>query len=175
MLQKKLLEKLGLCISNDNLKNSIEILNQLCICSPFQTQVFVQVFINAWSGKILNMIDNNSFDTAGSRIRSLYMIVKVNKTFNKLIVIYFEKINDNSFFPKLKSFDKIIYLSMRSQYFYHTNKHEKAEKIVEECFKAIKNIIKKNEQNNDIWLLVRKCLKNIKNKKKSEYLLEQIL
>ena len=62
MLQKKLLEKLGLCISNDNLKNSIEILNQLCICSPFQTQVFVQVFINAWSGKILNMIDNNSFD-----------------------------------------------------------------------------------------------------------------
>ena len=85
--QKIFLDMLGVNISNNNFEKSIKNLSILCSRSPFKAQAFVQVFFNAWCAKILNMIDNNNLDNAGARIRSLFVILKYNKAFDKLIWI----------------------------------------------------------------------------------------
>ena len=96
--QKLFLDQLGIDIENDNYKESVKKLHQLCIYNPFRTQQFVQVYINVWCAKILNMLDNKSFDIASSRIRALYMLIIYNKAFNRLITIYFDKVEQNFFF-----------------------------------------------------------------------------
>ena len=81
--QKLFLDQLGLDIEKDNYEESIQKLRQLCIHNPFRTQEFVQVYIHAWSGKILSMLDDKSFNIASTRIRSLYTLVIYNKIFSK--------------------------------------------------------------------------------------------
>ena len=172
--QKILLDQLGLCISKDNYNDSIKKLNELCICNPFRTQQFVQVFINAWCAKILKMIDDKFYVDAGSRIRLLYTVVIYNKAFDNLIAIYFEKIDKEKIFSSLKSYDKSIHLSMESQYFYQRGENIKAEKSAKRCFEELISFLKNKSQVNDGWLLVRKSLKNIKDKKKAADHLEKI-
>ena len=121
------------------------------------------------------MLNNNFFNDASSRIISLYMLVKHNNYLNKLINIYFEKINKNKTFLSLKNNDKAIYLSIQSQYFYQTSKHDDAEKSVEQCFDMIIKLSKRKKTSTDFWLLIQKNLKNIKDKKKSEIILKKIL
>ena len=55
--QKLFLDQLGIDIENNNYKESLEKLHQLCIYNPFRTQQFVQVYINVWCAKILNMLN----------------------------------------------------------------------------------------------------------------------
>ena len=88
--QKEVLDELGLNISNNNFKLSLKNLNILCLKNPFKTQSFVQVFFNAWCAKILNMINNNNLNDAGTRIRSLFVTLKYNNAFNKLLIIYLD-------------------------------------------------------------------------------------
>jgi len=173
--QKLLLDQLGLSISKDNYEESLQKLNQLCVFNPFRTQQFVQVFINAWCAKILSMLDNKLFDVASLRIRLLYVAVIYNKAFNKLLTIYFDKINNSKASSFLENYDKLIYLSMQAQYFYQKGIHDKAEKSVKKCFEELISFFKNKSQSDDGWLLVRKCLKNIKDKKKAKALLEIIL
>ena len=85
--QKLFLDQLGSNISEDNYEDSLQKLRELCIYNPFRTQIFVQVFIQAWCGKIINMLNNNFFNDASSRINSLYMLVKNNSNLNKLCEI----------------------------------------------------------------------------------------
>jgi hypothetical protein len=172
--QKLLLDQLGLCISKDNYDESIQKLNQLCVYNPFRTQQFVQVFINAWCAKMLSMLDDKLFDAVSLRIRLLYVLVIYNKTFNNLLTIYFDKVN-NKVLSVLENYDRLIYLSMQSQYFYQKGMHEKAENSVKKCFEELTVFFKSKSQFDDGWLLVRKCLKNIKDKKKAKMLLEIIL
>ena len=173
--QRYYLDQLGLSISKDNFNESKKILKELCIFSPFNTQNFVQVFINAWCVKILNMIENKLYDNAGTRIRSLFILVKHNISFNKLVVIYFAKVNEKSSYSNLDNYEKVIFFSMQSQYFYQIGKHNDAENSVFQCFKYIKKIYKKNSEYSDIFFLIQKCLKSVKNKKKGEDLLNSIL
>jgi len=173
--QRYYLDQLGVSISKDNFEDSIKLLNQLCIYTPFNTQTFVQVFVNAWCAKILNMIENQLYDNAGLRLRSLFILVKYNNSFNKLIVIYFEKINEKKVLLNLNDYQKAIYFSMQSQYFYQIGKHNKTEYSVFQCFEYIKKIYKKKPEHSDIWFIIQKCLKSIQNKKKGEDLLSSIL
>ena len=101
--QKLFLDQLGVCISKNNYEESLQKLRELCINSPFNTQAFIQVFIRAWCEKIINMLNNNVFENASLRINSLYMLVKYNNYLNKLINIYFEKINKKEVFFLLVS------------------------------------------------------------------------
>ncbi len=173
--QKSFLDQLGVCISKNNYEESLQKLKELCINSPFNTQAFIQVFIRAWCEKILNMLNNDAFENARLRINSLYMLIKHNSYLNKLINIYFEKINKKEIFSNLKDNDKAIYLSMQSQYFYQINKHDDAEKCVQQCLDIIIKISKRKKNSIDFWLLLQKSLKNVKNKKKSEIFLKKIL
>jgi len=173
--QKSFLDQLGVCISKDNYEESLQKLKELCINSPFNTQAFIQVFIRAWCEKILNMLNNDAFENARLRINSLYMLIKHNSYLNKLINIYFEKINKKEIFSNLKDIDKAIYLSMQSQYFYQINKHDDAEQSVQQCLDIIIKISKRKKNSIDFWLLLQKSLKNVKNKKKSEIFLKKIL
>ena len=173
--QKLFLDQLGVCISKNNYEESLQKLRELCINSPFNTQAFIQVFIRAWCEKIINMLNNNVFENASLRINSLYMLVKYNNYLNKLINIYFEKINKKEVFSNLKDNDKAIYLSMQSQYFYQINKHDDAEKSVQQCFDIIIKLSKRKKTSTDFWLLLQKSLKNVRKKKKSEIFLTQIL
>ena len=173
--QKLFLDQLGSNISEDNYEESLQKLRELCIYNPFRTQIFVQVFIQAWCGKIINMLNNNFFNDASSRINSLYMLVKNNSNLNKLINIYFEKIDKKEIFSNLENHNKAIHLSMQSQYFYQINKHDDAEKSTQQCFEIIMKFFKSKNNSTDFWLLIQKNLKNIKNKKKSEILLKKIL
>ena len=173
--QKLFLDQLGIDIENDNYKESVKKLHQLCIYNPFRTQQFVQVYINVWCAKILNMLDNKSFDIASSRIRALYMLIIYNKAFNRLITIYFDKVEQKKIFQTLGNYDRAVHLSMQSQYLYQKGQYDKVEKSVLQCFKEIKKLFKNKSQFNDGWLLIRKCLKNIRDKKKAEVLLKKIL
>ena len=68
--QKLFLDQLGSYISKDNYEESLQKLRELCIYHPFRTQIFVQVFIQAWCEKIINMfciiflfkLEDNSLD-----------------------------------------------------------------------------------------------------------------
>ena len=173
--QKLFLDQLGIDIENDNYKESLKKLQQLCIYNPFRTQQFVQVYINVWCAKILNMLDNKSFDIASSRIRALYMLIIYNKAFNKLITIYFSKIEQEKILQTLGNYDKAVHLSMQSQYFYQNGQYDEVEKYVLQCFEEIKVLFKNKSQISDCWFLIRKCLKNIKDKKRAEVLLKKIL
>ena len=174
-INQKILDQLGLDISKDNYKKSMQKLNQLCTYNPYQTQQFVQIYIHAWCKKILTMLDNKSFNIAGLRIRCIYMLVIYNKTFSKLITIYFDKVEKKEILQTLGNYDRAVHLSMLSQYFYQKGLYNKAEKNVLQCFEEIKKIFKKKSQFSDGWILIKKCLKNIKNKEKAEVLLKQIL
>ena len=90
--QKTLLEKLGTDIDGNKYEESKKNLLELCNLNPFQTQKFVEVYMQAWCAKIINMINNKSFDDAGLRIRSFYILITYNKSFNKLILFYFKKL-----------------------------------------------------------------------------------
>jgi len=173
--QDQLLKKLGLNISKNNYKESLNTLNKLCFYFPFKTQIFVQVFLNAWCAKILNMLDKNSFDDASLRIRSIYLLIISNKAFNNLLQIYFKKEEKLKYSIKLKNFDKALYFSMQSQYFYQNRKYENAELCVKKSLKEIKIFLKKKSLESDSWLLVRKCIKNVKNKKLASLILEDFL
>ena len=173
--QKIFLDRLGLCISNNNFEEATKNLNILCLNNPFKTESFVQVFFNAWCGKILNMINNNNLNDAGSRIRSLFIIIKYNKAFNKLLIIYLDKIIKNEINQNLKNDEKAINFSMLSTYYYEIQNDEKAELMVISCFQEIKKYLVNNSISSITWILIQKSLKNIRNKRKAEELLADIL
>ena len=173
--QKLLLDELGSQISKDNFKNSLKKLNELCFFSPFQTQLFCQLFINAWSAKINQLLSDNLFDAASLRIKSLYFLVKKNVAFNKLLQIYFNKTKNYETSNKQDDYEESIFLSMKSQYFYQQKKYAEAESCAEDCFKKLQNHFKKQKPSNDSWFIVRKCLANIRNKKKAKLILEKTL
>ncbi len=169
------LDQLGTDVSKNDYEGSLQKLNELCINRPFKTPLFVKAFEQAWCMKTLNLIKNNYFDEAGIRMRSIYMIVKYSKAFNQLLEIYFEKIRKKEIHNFLKGNDKAIHLSMESQYFYQKGEYEKANKSVIECFKEIKKIFNEKVNSSNVWLLIQKSLKNIRNKKIGEDFLNQIL
>tara|TARA_B110000003_G_scaffold17339_1_gene17083 strand:+ start:751 stop:1311 length:561 start_codon:yes stop_codon:yes gene_type:complete len=173
--QKAVLDKLGLNISSNSFEESIKNLNVLCSKNPFKTQSFVQVFFNAWCGKILSMIDNNNLNDAGTRIRSLFVTLKYNKAFNKLLIIYLDKIVKNKVMQNLKSEEKAVNFSMLSYYFHEVKNYDEAEHMVISCFQEIKKNLSNNPISSTTWLLIQKSLKNIRNKKKAEELLTDIL
>ena len=173
--QKIYLDRLGSCISNNNFEEATKNLNILCLNNPFKTESFIQVFFNAWCGKILNLIDNNHLNDAGSRIRSLFIILKYNKAFNKLLIIYLDKIIKNEINQNLKNDEKVINLSMLSTYYYEIKNDDKAELMVKNCFQEIKKYLVNNFASNITWILIQKSLKNIRNKKKAEELLADVL
>ena len=121
------------------------------------------------------MLDDKSFDIASTRVRSLYTLVIYNKIFSKLITVYFDTIEQEKIFQTLENYDKAVHLSMRSQYFYQKGRHDDAEKTVLQCLEEIKKLSKNKSQFSSVWLLIRKCLKNIKDKRKAEVLLKKIL
>ena len=73
------------------------------------------------------------------------------------------------------NYDRAVHLSMQAQHFYQKDQYDKVEKNVLQCFKEIKKLFKNKSQFNDGWFLIRKCLKNIRDKKKAEVLLKKIL
>ena len=173
--QKVVLDKLGLDISSNNFEGSLKNLNILCSKNPFKTQSFVQVFFNAWSGKILNMIDKNNLNDAGMRMRSLFVTVKYNNAFNKLLIIYLDKVVKNKVEQNLKNDEKAVNFSMLSYYFHEVKNYDQAERMVINCFQEIKRNLENNPISSTTWLLIQKSLKNIRNKKKAEELLIDIL
>ena len=64
--QKLFLDQLGSYISKDNYEESLQKLRELCIYNPFSTQIFVQVFIQAWCEKIINMLPRISKMKSGT-------------------------------------------------------------------------------------------------------------
>ena len=173
--QKEVLDELGLNISNNNFKLSLKNLNILCLKNPFKTQSFVQVFFNAWCAKILNMINNNNLNDAGTRIRSLFVIVKHNNAFNKLLIIYLDKVVKNKVIQDLKNEEKAVNFSMLSYYFHEVKNYDEAEHMVISCFHELKKNLENSAVSSTTWLLIQKSLKNIRNKKKAEELLTNIL
>lgn len=173
--QKEVLDELGLNISNNNFKLSLKNLNILCLKNPFKTQSFVQVFFNAWCAKILNMINNNNLNDAGTRIRSLFVIVKHNNAFNKLLLIYLDKVVKNKVIQDLKNEEKAVNFSMLSYYFHEVKNYDEAEHMVISCFYELKKNLENSTVSSTTWLLIQKSLKNIRNKKKAEELLTNIL
>ena len=121
------------------------------------------------------MLDKKLFNIASVRIRSLYMLIVYNKAFSKLITIYFRKINQEKIFKTLGNYDRAVHLSMQSQYFFQERQYDEVEKSVLQCFEEIKKLFKNQSKFNDGWLLIRKCLKNIKDKEKAEVFLKKIL
>jgi hypothetical protein len=169
------LDQLGSDVGKDDYESSLQKLNKLCINRPFKTPLFVKAFEQAWCMKTLNLLKNNYFDEAGIRMRSIYMFIKYSKAFNQLVVIYFEKIGEKEISKSLEGHDKAIHLSMQSQYFYQKGEYEKANNCVIECFKEIKPFFNEKVNNSNVWLLIQKSLKNIKDKKIGEDFLNQIL
>ena len=92
-----------------------------------------------------------------------------------MITIYFNKIEKEKIFQTLGNYDRAVHLSMQSQYFYQKGQYDEVEKSVLQCFEEIKKLFKNKSQSSDGWLLIRKCLKNIKDKEKAEVILKQIL
>jgi hypothetical protein len=121
------------------------------------------------------MINNNNLNDAGSRIRSLFIILKYNKAFNKLLIIYLDKIIKNEINQNLKNDEKVINFSMLSTYYYEIQNDEKAELMVISCFQEIKKYLVNNSISSITWILIQKSLKNIRNKRKAEELLADIL
>ena len=173
--QKEVLDELGLNISNNNFKLSLKNLNILCLKNPFKTQSFVQVFFNAWCAKILNMINNNNLNDAGTRIRSLFVTLKYNNAFNKLLIIYLDKVVKNKVIQDLKNEEKAVNFSMLSYYFHEVKNYDEAERMVISCFQELKKNLETSPVSSTTWLLIQKSLKNIRNKKKAEELLTNIL
>jgi len=173
--EKFYLDQLGIDVSKNDYEASLQKLNKLCINKPFKTPLFVKAFEQAWCIKTLNLLKNNYFDEAGIRMRSIYMFIKYSKAFNQLVAIYFEKINEKEIYKSLEDHDKAIHLSMQSQYFYQRGEYDKANKSVTGCFKEIRKIFNEKVNNSNIWLLIQKSLKNIRDKKIGEDFLNQIL
>ena len=173
--QKEVLDELGLNISNNNFKLSLKNLNILCLKNPFKTQSFVQVFFNAWCAKILNMINNNNLNDAGTRIRSLFVTLKYNNAFNKLLIIYLDKVVRNKVIQDLKNEEKAVNFSMLSYYFHEVKNYDEAERMVISCFQELKKNLETSPVSSTTWFLIQKSLKNIRNKKKAEELLINIL
>ena len=173
--QKTLLEKLGTDIDGNKYEESKKNLLELCNLNPFQTQKFVEVYMQAWCAKIINMINNKSFDDAGLRIRSFYILITYNKSFNKLILFYFEKLKKKNNLENLSNFDSTIHLSMESYYYYQQGKYDLAEKSALDCLGDIEKNLSKKLNYDDYFLLIKKSLKNIRDKNKAEYILDKIL
>ena len=173
--QKILLDKLGANIDDNKYKDSQKHLLELCNYNPFQTQKFIEVYMQAWCSKIANMINNKSFNEAGLRIRSFYMLITYNKSLNKLILVYFEKLKKENNLENLVNFNRTIHLSMESYYYYQQGKYDLAQKSALNCLEDLeKNFIKKINYD-DCFLLIKKSLKNIRDKNKAEYILDRIL
>ena len=162
-------------ISQDNNKDAVQKLYNLCLNSPYNTQQFIKTFIDRWCEKINHMLDNQQHDIAGARIRWLYTLITYHNSFNVLLQKYFDKIENEEIFMELSKHEKIIHLSMQSQYFYHNGQYDKAEECAKRCLNEIKVLLKNKTQRTDGWLLVKKSLKNIKDSKKARVILEQIL
>jgi tetratricopeptide (TPR) repeat protein len=173
--QQKVLDQCLAEILKNNYDQSLEKLHYLCTHSPFGTQQYVMVFINFWCKKIVEMLNNKLFDLASLRIRSLYMLVIYNKTFDETIQNYFDQIKKDNFYKKLENYDMAVHLSMQSQYFFKKAQHTEAEKCAIQCINKVKILLKNNIQNSDGWLLIKKSLKNIKDPKKAKIILEQTL
>ena len=173
--QKILLEKLGADIDGNKYEESKKHLLELCNHNPFQTQKFIEVYMQAWCAKIINMINNKSFDKAGLRIRSFYMLITYNKSLNKLILLYFEKLQKENNLENLLNFSKTIHLSMESYYYYQQGKYDLAEKSALDCLEELEKNLAKKLNYDDCFLLIKKSLKNIRDKNKAEYILDRIL
>ena len=75
----------------------------------------------------------------------------------------------------LEHINQSIHLAMQSQFFYMNSSFDESEKAAILLFKKIKKLLKSKLHSNDAWLLIRKALKNIKDKKKARLILEQFL
>ena len=175
LAQETKLNELGTHISQDNYDESIKKLKELCILNPFKTQIFIHLFIEAWSAKLNQMIKDKNLVVVGIRIRSLYMLVINNRSFNLLIQNYFNNIDSEKVINLLENYNQSIHLAMQSQFFYSNTSFDESEKITIQLFKKIKKLLKNKLHSNDSWLLIRKALKNIKDKKKARLILEQFL
>tara|TARA_Y100000590_G_scaffold466518_1_gene642213 strand:- start:19552 stop:20112 length:561 start_codon:yes stop_codon:yes gene_type:complete len=173
--QRKILDELGLSISKNNYEESLNIINKLCLYSPFKTKIFVQLFINAWSAKIINLLDNNLFLDASKRIRSLYLLTINNKSFNILVNKYFNDKSEIKYFKKLKDFDKATHLALKSHYFYQIKNFKLAESYSKSCINECLKLLKKEKINLEINILVKKCLKNISSVENSRFMLEKFI
>jgi len=175
LVQEKKLNELGIYISRDNYDLSIKKLKELCILNPFKTQIFIHLFVEAWSAKLNQMIKEKNLVVVGIRIRSLYMLVMNHKSFNLLVQNYFNNIDSEKVINLLEHINQTIHLAMQSQFFYMSSSFDESEKTAILLFKKIKKLLKSKLHSNDAWLLIRKALKNIKDKKKARLILEQFL
>ena len=173
--QKTLLDKIGFDIDNNKYEESIKHLHDLCNHNPFQTQKFIEVYMQAWCSKISNMLNNKSFYEASTRIKTFYMLLPHNHSLNKLIILYFEKIKKENDLKKLIDFNSSIHLSMESYYYYQKNEYELAEKSAFKCLENLKKDLKSKLNFSENLLLIKKSLKNINDKNKAENILNQIL
>jgi len=162
-------------ISGDNNKSAVQKLYNLCLNSPYNSQKFIQIFLDKWCEKITHMLDNEKFDIAGARIRWLYMVVTYHKPFNTLMQRYFNKIESEKILKTLVKHEKTVHLSMQSQYYYQNGQHDEAEECAKRCLNETKVFFENVEQRPEGWLLVKKSLKNIKDSEKARIILEKIL
>ena len=64
---------------------------------------------------------------------------------------------------------------MLSYYFHEVKNYDEAEHMVISCFHELKKNLENSAVSSTTWLLIQKSLKNIRNKKKAEELLTNIL
>ena len=103
------------------------------------------------------------------------MLITFNKAFNKLLQKYFDKIKNKKFFKKLGKYEKVVNLSMQSQYFYQKGQYDEAESYTKQCVNEAKSFLISKTQRNNGWMLIKKSLKNNKDIKKARAILENIL
>ena len=103
------------------------------------------------------------------------MLVTFDETFNVLLQRYFDCVNNEEYVETLGVRERAAHLSMQSQYFYQKGQYDKAEGCARKCVNKTKTLLEDETQCDDGWLLIKKCLKNIKNPARARRLLEQLL
>ena len=162
-------------ISLDNYSDAARIMDNLCLNRPYNTQQYIRAFIDRWCQAIMHMLDNQQFDIASQRIRWLYTRITDHKPFDALIQRYFEETKNEKTFATMDGHEKAVQLSMQSQYFYQIGQYNEAEECAKRCVIETRDLLESEFGHDDVWLLVKNSLKNIKDSEKARSVLEQFL
>jgi len=151
------------------------ILQILCVKNPLYNARYVTAFFDRCCEALNRMIDIQQFDTAGTNIRWLYMLVYDHKPFEQLMHRYFEETKSNKKMASIEGHEHAIQLSMESQYFYQKGLFEEADQCASQCLIKTKTLLTDDVNCQDGWLLVQKVLKYINNPLKARSTLEHLL
>ena len=85
--EKIFLDQCGLYISKDNYEQSLQVLYQLCLFSPYKTQLFTHLFINIWCAKILNLLENKYLDPMKEASNILNILIELVQELDRFICL----------------------------------------------------------------------------------------